>query len=57
MTIKVGNNGFGRIGRLILRAAWDWDDIEFIHINDPSGDATVLSPFGHLDSGPWPLAI
>ena len=28
MTIKVGINGFGRIGRLALRAAFDWDGIE-----------------------------
>ena len=55
MTIKVGINGFGRIGRLILRAAWDWDDIEFIHINDPSGDATVLAHLATFDSvhGRW----
>ncbi|MBQ0742484.1 MAG: hypothetical protein KBT85_04220, partial [Pseudomonas sp.] len=24
MTIKVGINGFGRIGKLLVRAAWDW---------------------------------
>jgi len=55
MTIKVGINGFGRMGRLILRAAWDWDDIEFIHINDPAGDATVLAHLITFDSvhGRW----
>ena len=30
MAIKVGINGFGRMGRLICRAAWDWPDIEFV---------------------------
>lgn len=34
MTIKVGINGFGRIGRLTLRAAWHWPDIEFVRIKD-----------------------
>jgi len=42
MTIKVGINGFGRMGRLTLRAAFDWDGIEFIHVNDPAGDAETL---------------
>lgn len=45
MTIKVGINGFGRIGRLTLRAAFDWDGIEFVHVNDPAGDAET---FAHL---------
>lgn len=34
MTIKVGINGFGRIGRLVLRAATTRDDIEVVAIND-----------------------
>lgn len=55
MTIKVGINGFGRIGRLVLRAAWDWDDIEFIQINDPAGDAETLAHLLMFDSvhGRW----
>lgn len=55
MTIKVGINGFGRMGRLLLRAAWDWPDIEFIKINDPAGDATTLAHLINFDSvhGRW----
>jgi len=35
MTIKVGINGFGRIGRMVFRAATrDFDDIEIVGIND-----------------------
>ncbi|AIN47363.1 type I glyceraldehyde-3-phosphate dehydrogenase [Candidatus Palibaumannia cicadellinicola] len=34
MTIKIGINGFGRIGRMIFRAAQKRDDIEIIAIND-----------------------
>lgn len=55
MTIKVGINGFGRIGRLSLRAAWDWPEIEFTHINDPAGDAETLAHLLNFDSvhGRW----
>jgi len=37
MTIKLGINGFGRIGRLALRAALKhgYDDIQIVGINDP----------------------
>ncbi|MCD8332405.1 MAG: type I glyceraldehyde-3-phosphate dehydrogenase [Oscillospiraceae bacterium] len=35
MSIKVGINGFGRIGRLVFRAGIDREDIEFVGINDP----------------------
>lgn len=34
MTIKVGINGFGRIGRFVFRAACKRDDIEIVGIND-----------------------
>lgn len=32
--IKVGINGFGRIGRLFLRASWDRPEIEVVAVND-----------------------
>ena len=55
MTIKVGINGFGRIGRLVLRAAWNWDDIEFIQINDPAAESETLAHLLMFDSvhGRW----
>lgn len=34
MTIKIGINGFGRIGRIVFRAAQTRDDIEVVGIND-----------------------
>ena len=35
MTTKIGINGFGRIGRMVLRAAvQNFDDIEIVGIND-----------------------
>jgi len=55
MTIKVGINGFGRMGRLALRAAWKKYDLEFVQINDPAGDATTLAHLLNFDSvhGRW----
>lgn len=55
MTIKVGINGFGRMGRLSMRVAFDWDDIEIVHINDPAGNAEVLAHLLNFDSvhGRW----
>ncbi len=53
--IKVGINGFGRIGRLALRAAWEWPDMEFVAINDPGADAHTLAHLLNFDSvhGRW----
>ncbi len=34
MTIRVGINGFGRIGRMVFRAAQGFDDVEVVGIND-----------------------
>ncbi|PAU35642.1 type I glyceraldehyde-3-phosphate dehydrogenase [Vibrio coralliilyticus] len=55
MTIKVGINGFGRIGRLALRAAFDWEELEFVQINDVAGDAATLAHLLEFDSvqGRW----
>ncbi|MBZ5754319.1 ArsJ-associated glyceraldehyde-3-phosphate dehydrogenase [Pseudomonas sp. S5(2021)] len=55
MTIKVGINGFGRIGRLALRAAWGWPELEFVQINDPAGDAATHAHLLNFDSvhGRW----
>ncbi len=34
MTVRIGINGFGRIGRMVFRAAQDFDDVEVVGIND-----------------------
>ncbi|MGL4835109.1 MAG: ArsJ-associated glyceraldehyde-3-phosphate dehydrogenase [Shewanella sp.] len=43
------------MGRLALRAAWDWDEVEFVQINDPAGDAPTLAHLLTFDSvhGRW----
>lgn len=55
MAIKVGINGFGRMGRLALRAAWGWPELEFVQINDPAGDAATHAHLLNFDSvqGTW----
>ena len=53
--IKLGINGFGRIGRLALRASFDWPEFEFVQINDPAGDAATFAHLLNFDSvhGRW----
>jgi len=41
MAIKVGINGFGRIGRNIMRAAMAYDDIDIVAVNDLTDAATL----------------
>ncbi len=59
MTIRVAINGFGRIGRLALRAAWDSDAFEITHINEIAGDATSAGHLLRFDSvhGTWDREI
>ncbi|KLV07043.1 glyceraldehyde-3-phosphate dehydrogenase [Photobacterium aquae] len=59
MALKIGINGFGRIGRLALRAAFDWQDVEFVQINDVAGDAHTLAHLLEFDSvqGRWHHAV
>jgi glyceraldehyde 3-phosphate dehydrogenase len=49
MAMKVGINGFGRIGRNILRAALDDDSIDFVAVNDIT-DAKTLAHLLKYDS-------
>src|SRR5690554_2433147 len=55
MTIKVGINGFGRMGRLTLRVLFEQSDVEIVQINDPAGDAATLAHLMSFDSvhGRW----
>lgn len=45
MTIRVAINGFGRIGRNVLRSAWGDDTYEFVAINDITDDETLAHLF------------
>jgi len=45
MTVRVGINGFGRIGRSFTRALLErgGSDVELVAVNDPFGDAEVMA--------------
>ncbi len=53
--MKIGINGFGRIGRLTLRILWQRKDIEITHINETGGDSSAASHLLEFDSvhGRW----
>ena len=59
MGTRIGINGFGRIGRLALRAAWGWPELTFAHINELKGDAATSAHLLLFDSahGRWPHAV
>ena len=53
--IRVGINGFGRMGRLAMRVACEREDLQVIHVNEPNGDATAAAHLLTFDSvhGRW----
>ena len=55
---RVAINGFGRMGRLALRAAWGRGDLEFVHVNELHGDAATAAHLLCFDSvhGRWDRA-
>ena len=55
MSARIGINGFGRMGRLTLRAGWGWPDLEFAHVNELHGDAGTAAHLLKFDSvhGRW----
>ena len=54
MTLRVGINGFGRIGRLVVRGLAHrralGDDIELVHVNDPHADAPTAAHLLEFDT-------
>ena len=54
MSTRVAINGFGRIGRMVLRAGLSNQDIEFVAINDLT-DASTLAHLLKYDSSHGPL--
>ena len=47
MAVKVGINGFGRIGRNVLRAALSNPEIDFVAVNDLTSAATLAHPVSY----------
>lgn len=58
MSIRVAINGFGRIGRLVFKAAFEDKDIEFVAVNDLT-DAKTLAHLLKYDSvhGKFPAEV
>jgi len=54
MTIRIGINGFGRIGRLVVRGLAHrralGDDIELVHVNDPFSDVRTAAHLVEFDT-------
>ncbi|MBH68216.1 MAG: type I glyceraldehyde-3-phosphate dehydrogenase [Rhodospirillaceae bacterium] len=69
MTIRVGINGFGRIGRLAMRCAWNSDleqsgawgggTYDLVHVNEVNGGAETGAHLLKFDSihGRWPVVV
>ena len=57
--MRIGINGFGRIGRLVFRALWGRPGIELVHVNDSAGDAATAAHLLAFDSvhGRWHQAV
>lgn len=55
MSLKIGINGLGRIGRLALRLLCERQDITVVHLNDPGGSAETFAHLLEFDSvhGHW----
>lgn len=50
MTLRLGINGFGRIGRLVVRALQDRDDIELVHVNEIAGGIETAAHLLEFDT-------
>ena len=59
MPVCVGINGFGRMGRLALRAAFGNPDFAVVHINEAKGGPDTAAHLLEFDSvhGRWPMPI
>jgi glyceraldehyde 3-phosphate dehydrogenase len=57
MTIRVGINGFGRMGRLGVRAGWESNAYTVVQVNETATDAAGSAHLLKFDSvhGTWPV--
>lgn len=55
MATRIAINGFGRMGRLAFREAWDWPELEIVHVNEHAGKADIAAHLLNFDSvhGTW----
>ncbi|MBL4615792.1 MAG: type I glyceraldehyde-3-phosphate dehydrogenase, partial [Magnetovibrio sp.] len=57
MGVCIGINGFGRMGRLVLRAGWNHDGLDWVRINEINTDAAGSAHLLNFDSvhGRWDI--
>ena len=55
MATRIGINGFGRMGRLVVRALAHHDDLELVHVNEIAGDVETAAHLMQFDTvhGRW----
>jgi glyceraldehyde 3-phosphate dehydrogenase len=55
MPARIAINGFGRMGRLALRAGWGRGDLQFVHVNEVTGGPETAAHLLTFDSvhGRW----
>ncbi|MEC8985981.1 MAG: glyceraldehyde 3-phosphate dehydrogenase NAD-binding domain-containing protein, partial [Actinomycetota bacterium] len=55
MTIPIAINGFGRMGRLLVRSLTHHPELELVHINEHSGGLAAAAHLTQFDSvhGRW----
>ena len=56
---RIGINGFGRIGRLVVRGLQQYADLEIVHVNDPAIDPATAAHLLEFDTvhGRYPGSI
>ncbi len=59
MTTRIGINGFGRIGRLVVRGLRDRPDLQLVHVNERSGGAATAAHLLEFDTvhGRYPGSV
>ena len=59
MTTRIGINGFGRIGRLVVRAVRDHPSLQLVHINEVKGGPITAAHLLEFDSvhGRYPGSV
>jgi len=55
VTVRIGINGFGRMGRLATRTSWAWPEFKIVHINEIRGNIDSAAHLLNFDSmhGRW----
>lgn len=50
MTVRIGINGFGRMGRLVVRALRHQPSLQLVHVNERKGDVTTAAHLLEFDT-------